>query len=81
MITSVNNFLSASGKSMKRSAIREILRHIQKSGMISFAGSSFFCNNSGHNTMHINFSFSNEEEIETGVQRLSQVICDELKCK
>lgn len=45
------------------------------------AGSSFFCNNSGHNTMRINFSFSNEEEIETGVQRLSQVICDELKCK
>jgi len=45
------------------------------------AGSSFFCNNSGHNTMRINFSFSNEQEIETGVQRLSQVICDELKCK
>ena len=45
------------------------------------AGSSFFCNNSGHNTMRINFSFSNEKEIETGVQRLSQVICDELKCK
>jgi 2-aminoadipate transaminase len=45
------------------------------------AGSSFFCNNSGHNTMRINFSFSNEDEIETGVQRLSQVICDELKCK
>jgi 2-aminoadipate transaminase len=45
------------------------------------AGSSFFCNNSGHNTMRINFSFSNEKDIETGVQRLSQVICDELKCK
>jgi 2-aminoadipate transaminase len=45
------------------------------------AGSSFFCNNSGHNTMRINFSFSNEQKIEAGVQRLSQVICDELKCK
>jgi len=45
------------------------------------AGSSFFCNNSGHNTMRINFSFSNEQEIGDGVQRLSQVICDELKCK
>jgi 2-aminoadipate transaminase len=43
------------------------------------AGSSFFCNNSGHNTMRINFSFSNKEEIEEGVRRLSQVICDELK--
>jgi 2-aminoadipate transaminase len=45
------------------------------------AGSSFFCNNSGHNTMRINFSFSNNEEIEEGVRRLSQVICSELKCK
>jgi 2-aminoadipate transaminase len=42
------------------------------------AGSSFFCNNSGHNTMRINFSFSNKEEIETGVKRLAQVISDEL---
>jgi 2-aminoadipate transaminase len=42
------------------------------------AGSSFYCNNSGHNTMRINFSFSNKEEIETGVIRLSQVISAEL---
>lgn len=45
------------------------------------AGSTFFCNNSGHNTMRINFSFSNNQEIETGVQRLSEVIADELKIK
>jgi 2-aminoadipate transaminase len=45
------------------------------------AGSSFFCNNSGHNTMRINFSFSNTEEIEEGVRRLSQVIKDELAGK
>lgn len=42
------------------------------------AGSSFFCNNAGHNTMRINFSFSNKEEIETGVKRLSEVIGVEL---
>ena len=35
------------------------------------SGSSFFCNNSGHNTMRINFSFSNKEEIEEGVKRLA----------
>lgn len=45
------------------------------------AGSTFFCNNSGHNTMRINFSFSNNQEIETGVKRLSEVITDELKIK
>jgi 2-aminoadipate transaminase len=38
MIRSVKKFLSASGKGMKRSAIREILKHLQKPGMISFAG-------------------------------------------
>lgn len=38
MIKSVNHYLSAAGKRMKRSAIREILKHLQKPGMISFAG-------------------------------------------
>lgn len=45
------------------------------------AGSTFFCNNSGHNTMRINFSFSNNQEIETGVKRLAEVITDELRIK
>jgi DNA-binding transcriptional MocR family regulator len=34
-----------------------------------------------HNTIRINFSFSNKEEIETGVKRLSDVIRDELYSK
>jgi 2-aminoadipate transaminase len=38
MINSAERFLSESGKSMKRSAIREILKVIQRPGMISFAG-------------------------------------------
>jgi len=42
------------------------------------AGSTFFCNNSGHNTMRINFSFSDNNDIETGVKRLSEVIREEL---
>jgi 2-aminoadipate transaminase len=45
------------------------------------SGSSFFCDNSGQNTMRINFSFSCAEEISEGVQRLAQVICEELNCK
>lgn len=44
-------------------------------------GSSFFCNNSGHNTMRINFSFSDNLQIESGVKRLAEVIEDELKNK
>jgi 2-aminoadipate transaminase len=38
MIDSIDRFLSISGKSMKRSAIREILKLLQRPGMISFAG-------------------------------------------
>jgi 2-aminoadipate transaminase len=43
------------------------------------AGSTFFCNDSGHNTMRINFSYSSNNEIITGIKRLAQVINDELK--
>jgi 2-aminoadipate transaminase len=42
------------------------------------AGSTFFCNESGHNTMRINFSYSNNKDIEKGVKRLSDVIREEL---
>jgi 2-aminoadipate transaminase len=42
-------------------------------------GSSFFCNGQGHNTMRINFSYSNRNEIETGIGRLAEVIKNELK--
>jgi hypothetical protein len=38
MITSINQFLSNVGKCMKRSATREILKYLQKPGMISFTG-------------------------------------------
>jgi 2-aminoadipate transaminase len=41
-------------------------------------GSTFFCNDQGHNTMRINFSYSDKEEIETGIDRLSKVIKNEL---
>jgi 2-aminoadipate transaminase len=59
----------------------EIFKKALLKNVAFVAGSSFFCNNSGHNTMRINFSFSNKEEIEEGVRRLSLVICDELNCK
>jgi 2-aminoadipate transaminase len=43
------------------------------------AGSTFFCNESGHNTMRINFSYSGLSEIETGVKRLAEVLKDEIR--
>jgi 2-aminoadipate transaminase len=59
----------------------EIFKKALLKNVAFVAGSSFFCNNSGHNTMRINFSFSNKEEIETGVERLSKVILEELSGK
>jgi 2-aminoadipate transaminase len=44
-------------------------------------GATFFCNDSGHNTMRINFSYSTNSEIEIGVQRLAEVIVSELRLK
>ena len=42
------------------------------------SGSTFFCNDAGHNTMRINFSFSKPEVIEEGIRRLAGVIKEEL---
>jgi 2-aminoadipate transaminase len=44
-------------------------------------GATFFCNDSGHNTMRINFSYSGRDEIDKGVERLSKVIASEISDK
>lgn len=41
-------------------------------------GSAFFCNGKGHNTMRLNFSYPSEEQIVEGIQRLAQVIRENL---
>lgn len=41
-------------------------------------GSVFYCNNEGHNTMRINFSFANEVDTCEGVRRLAEVIREEM---
>lgn len=41
-------------------------------------GSVFYCNNEGHNTMRINFSFSDEKDTCEGVRRLAEVIREEM---
>jgi 2-aminoadipate transaminase len=59
----------------------EIFKKAIEKNVAFVSGSSFFCDNSGHNTMRINFSFSNKEEIEEGTKRLCSVIFDELNSK
>jgi 2-aminoadipate transaminase len=59
----------------------EIFKKAIEKNVAFVSGSSFFCDNSGHNTLRINFSFSNMTEIEEGTKRLCSVICDELNSK
>jgi 2-aminoadipate transaminase len=59
----------------------DIFRKAIERNVAFVSGSSFFCNDSGRNTMRINFSFSNPVEIEEGVKRLSAVIREELASK
>ena len=42
------------------------------------AGSSFYCDETGHNTMRLNFSYSTKEKNVEGIKRLSETIKDEL---
>lgn len=59
----------------------EIFKKALAKNVAFVAGSSFFCNNSGHNTMRLNFSFSSPDEIEEGVKRLAEVIKEILSLK
>ncbi len=41
-------------------------------------GSVFYCNNEGHNTMRINFSFAGEKDTCEGITRLAEAIREEM---
>ncbi len=58
-----------------------IFRKSIENNVAFVTGSTFFCNNSGHNTMRLNFSFSDNNKIETGVKRLARVISEEFSKK
>jgi len=58
-------------------AARLLERAIRKK--VAFVcGSVFYCNNEGHNTMRINFSFSGPEQTCEGVRRLAEAIREEM---
>ena len=58
-----------------------ILRKAIDNNVAFVSGSSFFCNDSGRNTMRLNFSFSGPPDIEEGMRRLASVIREEIKDK
>ncbi len=56
---------------------RLLERALQKN--VAFVcGSVFYCNNEGHNTMRINFSYSGKEDTCEGVRRLAEAIREEM---
>lgn len=55
-----------------------ILKKAIENNVAFVDGATFFCNDSGHNTMRINFSYSGRDEIEKGVERLAKVIASEI---
>jgi 2-aminoadipate transaminase len=44
-------------------------------------GSAFHCDGSGTNTMRFNFSYPSEEQIETGIKQLAEVVKAEMRTK
>jgi 2-aminoadipate transaminase len=58
-----------------------ILKKAIEKNVAFVSGSSFFCNDSGRNTMRLNFSFSNPSDIEEGIRRLALVVREEIKEK
>jgi 2-aminoadipate transaminase len=58
-----------------------ILKKAIENNVAFVDGATFFCNDSGHNTMRINFSYSTNEEIVNGVKRLAEVIGSEIRAK
>ena len=59
----------------------EVLKKAIERNVAFVSGATFYCNDAGHNTMRINFSYSSPEDIEKGVERLSRVIIEELETK
>ena len=58
-------------------AARLLEKAIQKK--VAFVcGSVFYCNNEGHNTMRINFSYSGPKDACEGVRRLAEAIREEM---
>jgi 2-aminoadipate transaminase len=55
-----------------------ILKKAIENNVAFVDGATFFCNDSGHNTMRINFSYSTNDEIGKGVERLAKVIASEI---
>jgi len=58
----------------KRMSANELFPKAIKNKVAYVVGSAFHCNDKGQNTMRINFSYSTEQQIDQGIQRLANMI-------
>ncbi|HNX01636.1 MAG TPA: aminotransferase class I/II-fold pyridoxal phosphate-dependent enzyme, partial [Candidatus Cloacimonadota bacterium] len=56
-----------------------LLKAIDQEFVAFVAGSSFYCDGSGLNTMRLNFSYMPADKTHEGIKRLGKVIANELK--
>jgi 2-aminoadipate transaminase len=52
----------------------EIFKQAVKQNVAFVPGTSFFALGGGENTMRLNFSYSNPDQIQTGIERLANVL-------
>jgi 2-aminoadipate transaminase len=57
---------------------RDILEEAQKRKIVFVPGDIFYIDHGGRNTMRLNFSNSNDEEIEKGISILGEIIAARL---
>jgi 2-aminoadipate transaminase len=60
---------------------RDILNTAIERNVAFVTGSEFYCDNTGKNTMRLNFSFSDKMAIEKGIRELAAVIAEAIKAK
>jgi 2-aminoadipate transaminase len=58
----------------KKMSANELFPKAVETKVAYVVGSAFHCNGKGQNTMRINFSYSTEQQIDQGIQRLANMI-------
>lgn len=58
---------------------KKMLEKSIQRGLLYVPGSGFYYDNSGHNTMRLNFSYPSEEEIQKGIKILGELVKNEVE--
>ena len=58
----------------KKMSANDLFPKAVENNVAYVVGSAFHCNGKGQNTMRINFSYSSEQQIVEGIQRLAKML-------